>query len=88
MPKYFFNVRNESPSQDDIGRESPNDEMAWREATTFAGALDIDQVQDWDPEVATKHQSHFSASAEVEIIGANLFCIARSFGQLMLQAIG
>ena len=44
MAKYFFNVHNVSASRDEQGEELPDDEAAWREATTFAGALfkDID----------------------------------------------
>jgi len=44
VPKYFFNVHNVDPSADDTGEELPDDEAAWEEATSFAGALlkDID----------------------------------------------
>jgi hypothetical protein len=39
MPRYFFNVLNIGPDQDEIGEELPNDEAAWREAIAFAGAV-------------------------------------------------
>jgi hypothetical protein len=44
MPKYFFHVHNVAPSADDQGEELADDEAAWREATSYAGALfkDID----------------------------------------------
>lgn len=57
MPRYFFNVHNVAPTIDCEGEELPNDEAAWREATTYAGALlnDIDGKfrpgEDWSPEV-------------------------------------
>jgi hypothetical protein len=57
MPRYFFNVHDVSPSADDQGEELPDDEAAWREVTTFAGALfkDIDgrfrPGQEWTLEV-------------------------------------
>lgn len=57
MPRYFFNVYDVQPSTDDQGEDLPDDEAAWREATTFAGALfrDIDGKyrpgQEWSLEV-------------------------------------
>jgi hypothetical protein len=44
MPRYFFNVHDVKPSIDEHGEELPDDEAAWKEATSFAGALikDID----------------------------------------------
>lgn len=44
MPKYFFNVHDAHPIADTLGEELPNDEAAWKEATSYAGALfkDID----------------------------------------------
>jgi hypothetical protein len=57
MPRYFFNVHNVSPSVDDEGEELPDDEAAWRIATSTAGELftDIDgrfrPDQEWSLEV-------------------------------------
>ncbi|MGX4772047.1 DUF6894 family protein [Bradyrhizobium guangdongense] len=57
MPRYFFNVRNVQPSFDCEGEELPDDEAAWREATSYAGELfkDIDgrfrPGQEWSLEV-------------------------------------
>ena len=44
MPRYFFNVHNVEPTVDDLGEELPDDEAAWKEATSYAGELfkDID----------------------------------------------
>lgn len=44
MPRYFFNVHNVELSTDEQGEHFPDNEAAWREATSFAGALfkDID----------------------------------------------
>ena len=68
MPRYFFNVHNVEPSTDVSGEELPDDEAAWRTATTFAGDLfkDIDgnlrPGQHWSLEVTNDKQE-------------NLFCI-------------
>ncbi|MCK1302091.1 hypothetical protein IVB33_15745 [Bradyrhizobium sp. 24] len=57
MPKYFFHVHNVAPSADDQGEELADDAAAWREATSYAGALfkDIDGKfrpgQEWSIEV-------------------------------------
>jgi hypothetical protein len=57
MPKYLFNVHNVSPHDDHEGEEMPDDEAAWREATSYAAALlnDIDGKfrpgQEWRLEV-------------------------------------
>ncbi|MGY4325929.1 signal recognition particle GTPase [Bradyrhizobium sp. LB7.2] len=57
MPRYFFHVHNVAPSKDEQGEELPDDEAAWREATTFAGALfrDVDGKfrpgEEWSLEV-------------------------------------
>ena len=57
MPKYFFHVHNVAPSADDQGEDLPG-EAAWKEATSYAGALfkDIDGKfrpgQNWSLEVA------------------------------------
>jgi hypothetical protein len=37
MPRYFFNVRNVSPSTAELGEDLLDDEAAWKEATRFAG---------------------------------------------------
>ncbi|SCB54791.1 hypothetical protein GA0061098_103059 [Bradyrhizobium shewense] len=56
MPRYYFNVLNVAPHADYEGEELPDDEAAWREATS-AGALlnDIDGKfrpgQEWRLEV-------------------------------------
>ncbi|MCK1598054.1 hypothetical protein [Bradyrhizobium sp. 164] len=44
MPRYFFHVHDVEPSSDRHGEDLPDDEAAWREATSFAGQLfkDID----------------------------------------------
>jgi len=44
MPRYFFNVRDVYPSIDTEAMELPDSEAAWKEATSFAGAVcqDID----------------------------------------------
>jgi hypothetical protein len=55
MPKYFFHVHNVAPNADQEGEELPDDEAAWREATSYAGALlnDIDEkVPAWRRVVA------------------------------------
>ncbi|WP_430648619.1 DUF6894 family protein [Bradyrhizobium sp. DASA03076] len=58
MPRYFFHLRGAVPERDLEGQVLPDDEAAWREATTFAGALfnEIDgryrPGQDWSLEVA------------------------------------
>lgn len=60
MPRYFFHVHNVEPSIDTQGEELPDDEAAWREATSYAGALfkDIDgrfrPGQDWSLEVVNE----------------------------------
>ncbi|MEY9154045.1 DUF6894 family protein [Bradyrhizobium japonicum] len=57
MPRYSFNVHDVEPSIDNEGAELPDDEAAWKEATTFAGAVcqDIDGKfrpgQEWSVEV-------------------------------------
>jgi hypothetical protein len=58
MPKYFFHVHNVAPRADDQGEELPDDEAAWKKATSYAGALfkDIEGKfrpgQNWSLEVA------------------------------------
>ncbi|WP_456769629.1 DUF6894 family protein [Bradyrhizobium sp. USDA 3650] len=58
MPRYFFHVHNVAPSADDHGEELADDEAAWREATSYVGAVfrDIDGKfrpgQSWSLEVA------------------------------------
>lgn len=57
MPRYFFHVHNVAPNTDTQGEELPDNEAAWREATTYAGASfkDIDGKfrpgQEWSLEV-------------------------------------
>ena len=57
MPRYFFNVHDVQPSTDSLGEELPDDEAAWKEATTHAGELfrDIDSKfrpgQEWSLEL-------------------------------------
>jgi hypothetical protein len=57
MPRYFFHVHDVAPNKDGQGEELPDDEAAWREATSYAGALlnDIDGKfrpgQEWRLEV-------------------------------------
>lgn len=57
MPRYFFNVHDVEPSSDNQGEELSDDEAAWKEATSFVGALfkDIDgrfrPGQEWRLEV-------------------------------------
>jgi hypothetical protein len=36
MPRYFFNIYDTPPTLDDQGEDLPDDEAAWREATSFA----------------------------------------------------
>ncbi|MGC2084272.1 MAG: hypothetical protein WA702_13065 [Bradyrhizobium sp.] len=75
MPRYFFNVHDVKPSIDEHGEELPDDEAAWKEATSFAGALikDIDGEfrpgQEWSLEVTddagkSLYQIHISAKAK------------------------
>ena len=58
MPKYFFDAHD---NLDEVGHELPNDEAAWREATSLAGAIfkDIDGKippgQDWALDVADQN---------------------------------
>ena len=60
MPRYFFHVHHVAPNKDDEGEDLANDELAWREATKYAGALlnDIDgkfrPAQEWSLEVANE----------------------------------
>lgn len=44
MPRYFFHVHDVAPRTDEQGEALPDDEAAWREATSFAAALfgDVD----------------------------------------------
>lgn len=39
MPKYYFNVRGLEPSIDNLGENLSDDEAAWAEAMSYAGAL-------------------------------------------------
>ena len=55
--RYYFNITGSHPSADGIGDELPNDEAAWKEATTAAGEMfkDIDGKfrpdEEWSLEV-------------------------------------
>ncbi|MDH2341551.1 hypothetical protein [Bradyrhizobium sp. SSUT77] len=57
MPRYFFHVHGVASNKDEEGDELPDDEAAWREASSYAGALlkDIDGKfrpgQEWSLEV-------------------------------------
>lgn len=57
MPRYFFHVHNVAPIADLEGEELYDDEVAWREATSYAGALLHDIAgkfrpgQEWSLEV-------------------------------------
>ena len=44
MPRYFFNIRHERSGDDTEGEELPDQNAAWREATSMAAELlrDID----------------------------------------------
>ena len=39
MPRYFFDVHEINPAQDEVGEESPDDEAAWEQATITAGEI-------------------------------------------------
>jgi len=58
MPRYFFHVHNVAPTRDEEGEELPDDDAAWREATSYIGALlkDLDGKfrpgEEWNIEVA------------------------------------
>ena len=58
MPRYYFSVHNVSPSSDAEGEELPDNEAAWRMATSIAGEIfkDMDGKfrpdQEWSLEVA------------------------------------
>jgi hypothetical protein len=55
--RYYFNISGSHPSTDKEGQELPNDDAAWKEATTTAGEIfkDIDGTfrpgQEWSLEV-------------------------------------
>ncbi len=63
MPRYFFNVHDESSNLDTEGKELPNNEAAWREATIVAGELfrNIDGKfrpgQEWRLEVTDERRN-------------------------------
>ena len=63
MPRYFFDVHDSSPRMDEVGEELPNDEAAWREATTTAGEIFKDvngkmqPGQDWELDVADQDRN-------------------------------
>jgi hypothetical protein len=44
MPKYYFDVDGLPPDMDSVGDELKNDDVAWEEATQYAGQLlkDVD----------------------------------------------
>jgi hypothetical protein len=52
VPKYFFDLHNNFPSFDEIGQDLPNDEAAWREATTYAGEV----LRDMDGKMRPGHE--------------------------------
>ena len=60
MPNYFFEIH-DLQHLDEVSHELPNDEAAWREATSLAGAVfkDIDGKlrpgQDWALDVADQN---------------------------------
>lgn len=60
MPRYFFHVHNVAPNKDEEGEDLPDDEAAWHEATSYAGALlkDVDGKfrpgEEWSLEVANE----------------------------------
>ena len=62
MPIYYFNVHDIEPSIDEDGEQFPDDEAAWKQATTFVGEFikDIDgrfrPGQEWHLEVTDEQK--------------------------------
>jgi Domain of unknown function (DUF6894) len=63
MPRYFFDVHDNSPSLEEVGEELPNDEAAWHEATITAGEIfknidgKIRPGQKWSLDVADQNRN-------------------------------
>lgn len=73
MPRYFFNVQDQTSMQDSDGVELPDAHAAWEEATTACGEMirDLDGAlqagPEWRMEVADESQKllfRFSFRAE------------------------
>jgi hypothetical protein len=68
MPRYFFHVRSIESSTDTEGDELPDEEAAWREATTFAADL----LQDMRSRFAPGQEWHLEVTDET---GKSIFNI-------------
>jgi hypothetical protein len=75
MPVYFFYVRNIPSELDDIGKDLPNDEAAWREAKALTAAIfkDVDGgIRPGDEWALTVTAEHRAPVFQIQIITEKL----------------